>query len=378
MTITRFCERCERVTQDGHLWCPDKDCPAEEGYPVFVYGDYLGDLKVTKLIAVWRTAALYEAQRDAQAVWLKVAHASPECEDRLRREAVFLKSIHAVARKPSFFGSLRPGPRSIQPLLQPPYTGAKRPYGEISFRGEARVYSVFQPGSGSLLSDLLLENPQVWHYEAAWVIATLASALRPLASRNLAHLSLTPNTILVQVDAKGHWRPALLDFGWMWDGKAGAAAVAEVVARSEPAYTAPELLTGKAAPSPAADVYSLGLILYEMLAGRPGYEPKLRRDEQVRRAVTQNREPLPVDRPELEGAGVVKIVEKAIAPSNRYTSVQELAKAISAAGYGAPPPEERPIPPRTYVIVGLLATLLLVVALAAGYVLWQVWMTGGA
>jgi hypothetical protein len=39
--IKRFCERCERITENGHLWCQERDCPAEEGYPVFDYGDYL-------------------------------------------------------------------------------------------------------------------------------------------------------------------------------------------------------------------------------------------------------------------------------------------------------------------------------------------------
>ena len=50
--LTRFCERCERQTVDGHLWCPERDCPAEAGYPVFQFGDYLGDLKITKLVTV--------------------------------------------------------------------------------------------------------------------------------------------------------------------------------------------------------------------------------------------------------------------------------------------------------------------------------------
>ncbi len=63
MNLARYCERCKRLTMDGNLWCQDKDCPAEQGYPVLGYGDYLGDLKVTKLITVWRTAVLYEAQR---------------------------------------------------------------------------------------------------------------------------------------------------------------------------------------------------------------------------------------------------------------------------------------------------------------------------
>ena len=61
MNLARFCERCKRLTIDGNLWCQDRDCPAEQGYPVFAYGDNLGDLKITKLITVWRTAALYES-----------------------------------------------------------------------------------------------------------------------------------------------------------------------------------------------------------------------------------------------------------------------------------------------------------------------------
>ncbi len=91
MNVARFCERCKRLTTDGNLWCQDRDCPAEQGYPVLAYGDYLGDLKITKLITVWRTAALYECSRGKQTVWLKVAHSDPESEDRLKREAAFLK-----------------------------------------------------------------------------------------------------------------------------------------------------------------------------------------------------------------------------------------------------------------------------------------------
>ncbi len=69
MNIARYCERCKRLTMDGNLWCQDRDCPAEQGYPVFAYGDYLGDLKITKLVTVWRTGALYES-RARQAIRL--------------------------------------------------------------------------------------------------------------------------------------------------------------------------------------------------------------------------------------------------------------------------------------------------------------------
>lgn len=371
MNLARFCERCKRLTMDGNLWCQDRDCPAEQGYPVFAYGDTLGDLKITRLITVWRTAALYESLRGKQTVWVKVAHSDPASEDRLKREAAFLKSIGGVSGRPSLLRSLRPDPYPVQLKLLPPYpTPSKRPHGEISFRGEPRVFTVHPPVSGSLLSDRLLETPQVWHYEAAWVAVSLARALRPVASRNLAHLSLTPNLVMVEVDAEGHWHPTLLDLGWLWDGSHDGAALTGLIPRFAPAYTAPEVLAGRGdSVGAAADTYSLGLILYEMLAGRPAFEPNLKRDDQVRRVVAQNPSPPSIDRPELEASGVVKMVSKAVAPSDRYPNVLHLAKALTSV-YGSPP-ETRPLPIGTKVLLAVAGASLLGVFLFVAYLLLQ-------
>lgn len=372
MNIARFCERCKRLTMDGNLWCQDKDCPAEQGYPVLGYGDHLGDLKVTKLITVWRSAVLYEALRGKQTVWLKVAHDDPESEDRLKREAAFLKSIGAVAGKRSILPSLRPDPFPIHLKLLPPYpTPSSRLHGEISFRGEPKVFTVVQPVRGSLLSDRLLETPEVWHYEAAWTTVTLARALRPLASRNLAHLSLTPNMVMVETDDEGHWHPTLLDFGWLWDGSHNGTYLEGLIPRLPPAYSAPEVLSARsAAIGPASDTYTLGLVLYEMLAGHPAYEPLLKRDDQVRRVVAQNPAPPPIDRPELEASGVVKLVAKAISPADRYPTVQHLAKALTSV-YGSPP-ESRPLPAGTKVLLGVAVASLLCIAVFVAYLLLQV------
>ncbi len=380
--MERFCERCERLTVDGHLWCQEKDCPAEEGIPVFSYGDYLGDLKITKLIVVWRTAALYEAQRGQQTVWVKVAHASPECEERLKREAALLAAINPA--RAGGLNGFRAKPRSLLPVWLPPYpVPTKRPYGEITFDGATKIYSVCEPATGTLLSDLLLTNPHVWHYEAAWVTIALAEALKPLTARNLLHLSLTPDRVIVEIDPAGHWRATLLDLGWLVGGS-DAAALKELTERSEPAYTAPEVLVGKgaAAPvatptalTPAADVYALGLLFYEMLAGHPAFEPKLRRDELVSRAVVQTRAALPVDRPELIQAGVVKVLEKAIAPTDRYATVQEFAQAIAAI-YGAQPKEKRPLPRRTMALIWTLVVVLGLTLCFTSFLLAQVWLRG--
>jgi serine/threonine protein kinase len=369
--MNRYCKKCERITTDGNLWCQEIGCPAEEGFPILSYGDYLGDLKVTKLMRVWRTAAIYEAERGKEKVLLKVAHKGDDCEDRLIREAAVLNSLHErPSRLAAFFKSFLPRQRlTFLEILSPYPMPSKNPYGETTFRGEKKVYSVFRHVNGKFLSDIILENPQLWHYEAAWIIITLAETLRPLASNNKCHLYLTPDIILVENDAEGHCRPLLLDFGFMVGGDEIQSVNDFWPKLCEPTYTAPELLPEKdlersrlvqaKTVRPAADVFSLGAIFFEMLAGKQVLDPGLRRDDKKWQAIVNYRGSLPVDRPELESAGVIKIIDRSLAPSDRYSNVLELANALIAI-YGRPPTEKQRIPARLYVLVGILLILVVV------------------
>ena len=372
--MNRFCERCERVTVDGNLWCERVDCPAELGYPVFEYGEFLGDLKVVKLIRVWRTAALYEAVRGEKKVLLKVAHKGDDCEERVKREAVALASINPKPSGPAaFIRSFFPSQRSILPVPLPPYpVPSKRPFGEFSFRGDLKFFSVFDYIEGKLLSDLMLENPQIWHYQAAWIIETLAQALRPIAAKGKAHLCLTPDMVMVEQDKEGILRPMLLDLGFIVGGNE-IESLAEWPRLCEPGYSAPELLAGRPkSTGPAADVYSLGAIFFEMLAGKTAFDSKVRRDEKIREAVTQHRGSLPVQRPELEHAGVVKIVDQSLGQAGRFKDAAEMSKALRAI-YAEAPPEKRSTPTRTYVVRIVLVLLLLVVAVITAVLLIQVY-----
>jgi hypothetical protein len=385
--LHRFCERCERVTQDGHLWCQDRDCPAEEGWPVFNYGDYLSDLKITRLISIWRTAALYEAERggekNRQTVWVKVAHATPECADRLRREAAFLrdriKSIAPAQKKglAKLINSFRPAPpRAI--WLQHMPASPQNPdsvFGETTVKGVTRVFCVYAQAKGVTLREAMLENPQVWHYEAGWTSIVIAEALRPLAGAKLTHLNLSPRVVAVETDDQGHWRPTLLDLGWMLDSAhvPNGNGLATLLSRSEPAYTAPEARVDKAGGgvSPAADAYSFGMMHFEMLAGRPGVVQQWRRDELVVKDVidsARREQTLPIDqdkfRPELSRAGVVTIIEKAISARERFASVLDIQKGLLGI-YGEPPPEKRAVPIRLYILLGIIGLALIGVLVAA-------------
>lgn len=370
----RFCERCERETFDGNLWCQDPECPAEMGYGLLAYGDHVGDLKVTKHIRTWRTASLYEAQRDATPVLLKIAHAGDDNAERLRRESVALQSLSP--QRPglgSIFRSFMPRARPLYPVVLSPYPGrTQNPYGELTVRGEPRVFAVYDHAEGKILSDLLLETPQIWHTQAAWMVSTIAKALRPLARGNKCHLSLTPDTILVDLDDQGIYRPMLLDLGFVLDTGESSSPY-DLSKMCEPAYTAPELLATAqdGNHSPSADVYSLGMIFYEMLAGHPGFESKLRRDNQLREDVLQVRKPLSVGRPELEHSGVAAIIERAVAPSGRYANVIEFSKDLQKV-YSSPPGERRKIPTRLWVIIAIAAVGLLIAGGIAAATLLQI------
>ena len=121
---------------------PGGGLPGRERFPTLVYGDFLGDLKITKVMRVWRTAALYEALRGETKVMVKVAHQGEDSEERLKREAAAFQSFGHSGWSP--FGWLRgftPSERPLLPEILPPYpVAAKRPYGRNQF---SRPHQVF-------------------------------------------------------------------------------------------------------------------------------------------------------------------------------------------------------------------------------------------
>ncbi|TWJ24283.1 serine/threonine-protein kinase [Micromonospora endolithica] len=125
--------------------------------------------------------------------------------------------------------------------------------------GTTVTYLVLQMLTGESLLDVLAAGPVGWH-RAAGIAARLATVLAAVHAQGVVHRDVTPDNVMVDgTNVK------LLDFGI-------AARVGERPTQSwtfgTPPYLAPERL-GDAPADPAADIYSLGALLVEMLTGQP-------------------------------------------------------------------------------------------------------------
>jgi serine/threonine-protein kinase len=108
--------------------------------------------------------------------------------------------------------------------------------------------------------------------EALDIINQLAGALDYIHGRGIIHCDLKPeNVFLSRIEgSRRHNLVKLLDFGLSWRNNTPA----EAKLAGTPPYLAPERLEGEP-PSPACDVYSLGAIFYELIAGRAPYTGKM-------------------------------------------------------------------------------------------------------
>jgi serine/threonine-protein kinase len=194
------------------------------------------------------------------------------------------------------------------------------------------------------------------------LVAQVASALEAAHAEGVVHRDVKPANLLVRPDGT----VVVTDFGIARSVHAAGSLTMTGEVLGTAAYLAPEQAEGRPA-SPATDVYSLGVVAYQCLAGRRPFEG----ETPVATALAHLRDappPLPADVPPAARA----VVERAMAkdPAGRYPSAAALATAARAAARAPamtavlPTVAPAPIPPRTFRRPSPLAT-----GVAAGVVL---------
>ena len=150
---------------------------------------------------------------------------------------------------------------------------------------EPPAYLVMPYLPGSTLAARLSRGQRLGPSTALWTARQVAQALAAMHAAGWCHLDVKPSNVFVS--AAGH--VTLLDLGFARKLDE-ATCVVDRPLLGTLKYIAPELLTSYASADRRSDIYSLGVMLFEMLAGRLPFN-----GESVGELVTQHRQRLPKD-----------------------------------------------------------------------------------
>jgi eukaryotic-like serine/threonine-protein kinase len=225
---------------------------------------------------------------------------------------------------------------------------------------EGRPYLAMELLEGESLAARVDRAGAMAPAEASRVVAAVADALEAAHRAGVVHRDVKPGNVFLTSDGE----VKVLDFGIA--SAVGDAAITTGDLLGTPAYLAPERVLGHPA-TPAADIYALGVVLYELLAGRRPFEAGS--DIELAMAHVHAR-PAPLRQLAPSApSSLVAACGHAMAkdPSARLPSAAAFARLVRAKGLGpTPPPWPPPLAAATRPVRrGLVVALFLVGAVLA-------------
>jgi len=242
--------------------------------------------------------------------------------DEVLRRQVAVKLLHAhLATDATFVARFRHEAVAAARLAHPSIVAI---YDTVSERGIEAIVMELVPGR--TLRERLDDPEPLDPWQAAGLAAQVADALDAAHRAGLVHRDVKPANVLLASDG----RVKVADFG-IAKAVADADLTQPGLMVGTAKYLAPEQVRGDAVDA-RTDIYSLGVVLYEMLCGRPPFQG----DTDAATALMRlQRDPL---RPRQVRPSVPRALEeitcRAMArdPADRYQSAAELRAALLAAG----------------------------------------------
>ena len=128
------------------------------------------------------------------------------------------------------------------------------------------LYLAMECIDGGSLAERIEQEGRLSTEESARILAEVASALDYAHKRGVIHRDIKPHNVLLQAESG---RSLLTDFGIARTAE-GSSLTATGMVVGTPAYLSPEQVTGEPSDH-RADIYALGVVAYEMLAGKPPF-----------------------------------------------------------------------------------------------------------
>src|SRR5215212_4660848 len=261
-------------------------------------------------------------------------------------------------------------------------------------RGETEdgtYYITMEYLPGGTLKDRITATGALRPQEAMEVALQVAEALKTAHARGVVHRDIKPRNVLLA--DSGHVKVA--DFGIARAADATTIFTTGDILGSAK-YMSPEQAAGDQV-GPASDLYSLGVVLYEMLTGRVPFEISTPADVPIRHAVAPPLRPKEVD-PEIpEDLDAITVRLLATSSKDRYGSADEVVRELQRVRTGAtlagsstdrattetapnvPKDSSPPLPAQSVsrqrrVLLTLTVLAALLILLAVG---WGLWRNGG-
>ncbi|MQS15090.1 serine/threonine protein kinase [Streptomyces kaniharaensis] len=254
-------------------------------------------------------------------------------DDAVLARKVAVKILHAALFEDGTFVQRFRREAQLVAAIDHPGIVDVHDYGESPDGGEGGgddercAYIVMELIDGRPLDQVLAADGPMAPERALTLIASALDALHAAHQQMIVHRDIKPSNLMVRADG----RVTITDFGI-----ARAIASTKITAShaiiGTALYMAPEQAEGKGGVSPASDLYSIGVVCYELLTGKPPFVG----ESVLEVALKHVRDPAP-ELPDEFPPAVRELVAKALAkkPEDRHADAAAMAAAARAA-IGAP------------------------------------------
>ncbi len=205
-------------------------------------------------------------------------------------------------------------------------------------------YFIMNYIKGSSLAEVIKEEAPLETRRVIEISRDVLHALSAMHRNNIIHRDIKASNIMIEEETG---KAVIIDFGIAKDIMGGTKLTTTGALLGSPAYMAPEQFIDSSNVTPSLDIYSFGVVLFEMLTGAPPF--KGGNFIEVMNAHRQR--PIPTPSSIIPGLpqGADSILAKAMAkrPENRYGSAQELLDALEMIHIPQTEPDFH-VPPKPY------------------------------